>query len=141
MRRFSFCSFIVFIVIVANNLYAQDAFVIDGNKWLRLDKTSKVFYLAGYLKGAYRGILVGLRDIDCVNLQEIVKIADSKYKNLVGRSNLQKLLYEIDDVYKDKRNISIETDKIIIFAFKKLKGDMSKQKQEAWLGLLRAMHQ
>ncbi len=97
--------------------------------------------MAGYLKRVYRGILVGLQDIDCVNLQEIVKSADSKYKNLVGRSNLQKLLYDIDDEYKDKRNISIETDKIIIFAFKKLKGDMLKQKQEAWLGLLRAMSQ
>jgi hypothetical protein len=141
MKRLSVCAIILFIVSITNFAYAQEAFVIDGNKWLNFDKTSKIFYLAGYLKGAYRGILVGLRDVDCVNYQEIATIAELKYKEFVGKGNIQDLLDQIDNVYKDKRNLPIETDKIIVFSLRKLKGNMSKQKQEVWLDLLRTMNE
>ncbi|HUT72889.1 MAG TPA: hypothetical protein VMW89_19635 [Desulfatiglandales bacterium] len=141
MRRLSFVFVLLSIILVTNAAYAQEAFLIDGTKWLALDKPSKVFYLAGYLKGAYRGILVGLRDIDCINHQEIADLGKSKYRDFVGKGNLQALLDEIDNVYRDKKNLAIEADQVIVFGLTKIKGNMSKQKQEVWLDLLRTMNQ
>ena len=141
MRRLFFVFVLFLTLLVTNTVYAQEAFVIDGKKWLALDKPSKVFYLAGYLKGAYRGILVGLRDIECISHQEIADLGKSKYRDFVGKGNLQALLDEIDNVYRDKKNLSIEADEVIVFGLAKIKGNMSKQKQEAWLDLLRTMNQ
>ena len=132
--------FFIFLLIPAATC-AQDGFVLDGKAWQKLNRESKIFYLAGYLKGANRGMLIGLQDVDCISHKELASKAQNKYRNFVGKGNMQTLFNEIERVYQNKKNLVIEVDEVIVFALKKAQGNMSSQKQETWLDLLRTMNQ
>lgn len=137
MKKVVFFATAALFFAISNPANAQNSYVIDGNMWAQLDKISKVFYLAGYIKGVYRGVMVGLRDIDCVSLENLSEISMVKFRDFAGKKSIEDLLPEIDRTYQDKRNLLIEVDHIIVFALTKLNKGMSKQKEDAWLQLLR----
>lgn len=105
----------------------------DGNWWMQLDNSSRIFYLAGLIDGAELGHQLSI--YGCYDNQETISpkaaeclapIVSSYIQNvdrfIAGKPNKQ-FLDGMNSFYSDYRNRNIATHDAILVVFRSIIGD------------------
>jgi hypothetical protein len=112
---------IMVLMIIGSNVFANDEFSVDGQKWKNWNENSKSLFLWGWIKcgeSAYNNVMMNLS-----KESSHAKIQHKQYIDagvIIGGLSIRQLMNTLDSIYSDTRLTYIDIEKVMPFVIGRL---------------------